>query len=220
MGRTKGLLKIKGILIYGSWGMGNVTSFADSLNIMKTICLLGILFVAGIVNGGELRVSSKEPVVVVAPDSWKATLDTQPGPSFPFETYRVEPVTNRNVVCLISIYDKDKPQFADAAFLKTLVRADSRPYVNSPDELSKIEVKELKMEGGLGFYANFVDPDLAGKPVVRGSYKTATPIIVSLSSKYLMKISLLCDEIDGADYREAISVIKSLKIKKTESKAL
>lgn len=164
--------------------------------------------------------SSKEPVVVVAPDSWKATLDTQPGPKFPFETYRVEPGTNRNVVCLVSIYDKDKPQFADAAFLKTLVRADSRPYVSSPEELSKIEVKELKMDGGLGFYANFVDPDLVGKPVVNGSYKTATPIIVSVSSKYLIKVTLLCDEIDGADYREAIGVIKSLKMKKPESKAL
>ena len=187
---------------------------------MKTICLLGILFAAGIVNGGELRVSSKEPVVVVASDTWKSTLDTRPGATFPFETYRLEPSTNRNVVCLVSIYDKDKPQFADAEFLKTLVRADSRPYVSSPAELSKIEVKELKMEGGLGFYANFTDPDLVGKPVVRGSYKTATPVIVSVSSKYLIKISLLCDEIDGADYRDAISVIRSIKMKKLESKAL
>jgi hypothetical protein len=53
-----------------------------------------------------------------------------------------------------------------------------------------------------------------GKPVVRGSYKTATPIIVGVSSKYLIKITLLCDEIDGADYRDAITVIKSLTIKK------
>jgi len=207
-------------LNYGAWRMGNSKSFSDSLNIMKTIFLLGILLVAGIGYGGELRVSSKEPVVVVAPDSWKSTKDLQPSAGFPFETFRVEPATNRNVVCLVSIYDKDKPQFADAEFLKKLVRADSLPYVNSPDGLSKVDVKELKMDGGLGFYANFVDPDLVGKPVVKGSYKTATPIIISVSSKYLIKVSLLCDEIDGADYREAIGVIKTLKIKKTEGKAL
>jgi len=29
--------------------------------------------------------------------------------------------------------------------------------------LPKIEVKDLKISGGLGFYANFVDPDLVGK---------------------------------------------------------
>lgn len=181
---------------------------------MKTTCLLAILFAAVIVNGAELRVSSKEPVVVLAPDMWKATKDKPPNGAFPFETYRIEPSTNHNAVCLVSVYDKNKPEFADPEFLKKLLKGDSRPYVSSPDELSKIEIKELKIEGGLGFYANFIDPDLVGKPVVRGSYKTATPIIVRVSSKYLIKITLLCDKIDGADYRDAITVIKSLKVKK------
>jgi hypothetical protein len=111
---------------------------------MKTACLLVILLVAGTVNGAELRVSSKEPVVVVAPDTWKATKDRTPNGGFPFETYRIAPSTNRNVVCLVSIYDKNKPEFADPEFLKKLVRGDSRPYVSSPAGLSKIEVKESK----------------------------------------------------------------------------
>ena len=181
---------------------------------MKITCLLAILFVAGIVNGAELLVSSKEPIVVLAPDLWKATKGRSPSGGFPFETYRFEPSTNRNTGFMISVYDKNKPEFADPEFLKKLVRGDSRPYVSSPDELTKIEIKELKIEGGLGFYANFIDPDLVGKPVVKGQFKTATPIIVSVSSKYLVKITLLCDEIDGADYRDAMAVIKSLKVKK------
>jgi len=181
---------------------------------MKITCLLAILFVPGIVNAAELRVSSKEPVVVLAPDTWRATKGRSPNGGFPFETYRMEPSTNRNVGFLVSVFDKDKPEFADPEFLKKLVRGDSRPYVSSPDDLAKTEIKELKIEGGLGFYANFIDPDLVGKPVVKGQFKTATPIIVSVSSKYLVKVTLLCDEIDGADYRDAMAVIKSLKVKK------
>src|SRR4030095_15568149 len=120
-------------------------------------CFLVISFVAGIANGAELRPSSKEPVVISAPDQWKATKDKAPGATFPFETYRIEPPTNRNAVCLISIYDKDKPEFADTQFLKKLLRGDCRLYLGSPNELSKVEVKELKLDGGVAFYANFVD---------------------------------------------------------------
>lgn len=183
---------------------------------MKSTLLLVLLFIAGIVHGAELRVSTKEPIVVVAPDGWKAMKERSPLPSFPFETYRIEPGGNRNVACMISFFDKDKPEFADAAFLKKLVRMDSRPYVASASELSKVDVKEVKINGGLGFYANFVDPDLVGKPVELGSYKTATPVIVSVSSKYLIKVTVLCDEIDGADYRDAMAIVKSIKVKKAD----
>ena len=180
----------------------------------KLIPFLLTLFVASFANANELRVSAKEPVIVVAPDQWKSTKDKSPGGSFPFETYRVEPSAGHNSVCLISILARDKPEFADPQLLKRIVRGDSRPYVNSPAELSKVELKELKIKGGLGFYANFVDPDLVGKPVQVGSYKTATPIILSLGSNYLIKVTLLCDEINGADYRDAIKIVESIRAKK------
>jgi hypothetical protein len=182
---------------------------------MKNTTSLLVLFLAcGLANAAELRVSSKEPVVVTTPDQWTSAKDKSPSGAFPFETYRVEAPTNRNAVCLVSIYDKDKQAFAEPQFLKRLLRGDSRPYVSSADDLAKIDIKELKVNGGLGYYANFVDPDLVGKPVQKGSYKTATPIIVGVGSKYLFKISVLCDEINGADYRDAIKIVESIRIKK------
>jgi hypothetical protein len=182
---------------------------------MKQITsLLLIVLVCGFAHAGDLAVSTKEPVVVVAPDQWQSSKDTSPSSAFPFETYQVVPSTNRNAVCLISIIGKDKQEFADPQFLKKILRADSRPYVGSPDELDKIELKEMKINSGLGFYANFVDPDLVGKPVKPGSYKTATPILVSLGWKYLIKVTVLCDEINGADYRDMFKIVESIRIKK------
>jgi hypothetical protein len=179
----------------------------------RTISLLLAVFTCALAHAGDLAVSTREPLVVVAPDQWRSAREGSPNGAFPFETYRVEPSTNRNAVCLVSVIAKDKQEFADAELLKKIIRASSRPYVASPDELPKVEIKEAKISGGLEFYANFVDPDLAGKPVKQGSYKTATPIILSLGTKYLVKITVLCDEIDGADYKDAMKIVESIRIK-------
>lgn len=181
---------------------------------MKTIAFLSVLFLAALGHGAELRVSSKEPVVVLYPEDWTATRAKPMNGAFPFEAYRLDPPTNRNAVCLISVLAKDRPEFTDPEFLKKLVRGDSKPYVSSPAELSKVDVKELKIESGAGYYANFTDTELVGKPTKSGSYKTATPMIFVISSKYLVKVTILCDEIDGTDYRDAMAIVKSLKVKK------
>jgi hypothetical protein len=180
----------------------------------RTISLVAILLASVFVNADELHVSSAEPVFVVAPAQWELGKDRAPAGSFPFETYHIAAPSGRNAMCLITIFAKDKPEFTDAQFLKKLLRGDSRPYVSSPDDSAKMEIKELKIKEGLGFYANFVDPDLVGKPVEKGNYKTATPIILSLGSKYLVKVTVLCDDLSGTDYQDAITIVQSIKIKK------
>lgn len=179
----------------------------------KTFVLLLILCMCGFAQAGELPVSAKQPIVVAAPDQWTAGVDAPPTATFPFETFHVMPPTNRNAVCLISILGRDKQEYTHPELLKTLVRGDSRPYVNSPDDLAQLQPRELLIPGGLGFYLNFVDPDLVGKPIVAGKYKTATPMIVSLGSKYLISVTVLCDDLNGADYKDMIKIVQSIKIK-------
>jgi hypothetical protein len=180
----------------------------------KIITLLLILLASAFVYADELHVSSAEPIFVVAPDHWQVAKDRPPVSSFPFETYKITPPSGRNAQLLISIYDKSKPEFADAQFLKKLLRGDSGVYVNSPDDLAKIEIKELNIKGGLGYYANFVDPDLVGKPVEKDNFKTSTLVILSLGTNYLIKVTIMCDQLNGADYRDAINIVESIKIKK------
>jgi hypothetical protein len=185
------------------------------LSIMKrTMALVAILLASAFAGADELHVSSAEPVYVVAPAQWELGTDRAPVNLFPFETYHVVATGGRNALCLISIYAKDKPQFADAEFLKKTLRGDSEPYLSCPGDAAKLEIKQLKIAEGLGFYANFADPDLVGKPVEKGNYKTATPIILSLGSKYLIKVTILCDDLGGADYQDAMKIVESIKIKK------
>jgi hypothetical protein len=179
----------------------------------RTTLPLLFFLLAGMAKADALHVSSKEPINVIAPTNWKTVRDKPPSEAFPFETYRVMPPAGRNALLLISIFDKDNRKFIDPQFLKALLKGDSRPYVRTPTDLAKIELKDLKINGGIGFYANFVDPDLVGKPAKQGSYRTATPIILSIGSKYLVKVTILCDEIDGADYRDAIQIVESIQIR-------
>jgi hypothetical protein len=184
---------------------------------MKSITSLFLtIFVCGLASAGELKVSTKEPVVVTAPDQWKSEKDNSElaRAAGQIETYRIDFPTNRNAVCLVSVVGKDRPElFSDPKYLKNLVKMSSRPYVNSPADLAKVEVKELKIAGGLGFYANFIDPDLVGKPVKNGSYKTATPVFLSLGQKYLIMVTILCDDLNGTDYKDATKILESIKIK-------
>ena len=183
--------------------------------LMKRTTSLIALFLSCIsLRADDLRVSTMEPLVAVTTNKWQSAPDRQPGGAFPFETYRIVPPGSRNAACLVSILDKNRKEFGNPDVLKKILRGDCLPYVNSPDELSKIDLKEMKINGGLGFIVNFVDPDLVGKPVIKGSYKTGTPVIFSLGSNYLFKVTILCDEIDGADYRDAIAIVQSIKVKK------
>jgi hypothetical protein len=54
----------------------------------KTLWVFLILLACGLASAGELQVSSKEPVVVMAPDQWKAVKDKSPSGPFPLTDQR------------------------------------------------------------------------------------------------------------------------------------
>jgi hypothetical protein len=180
----------------------------------KVLSLLLLVLACASVKAGELHVATADPIYVDAPAGWKIARNDSPTPTFPMDTYKITAPGDRNLACLVSVLGTNQQGFADAKLLQKIVRGDSRPYVASPRDLAKVEVKDLKINGGLGFYANFVDPDLVGKPVKKGEYKTATPVILSLDTKYLIKVSIFCDDINGADYKEMVKIVESIKIKK------
>ena len=41
----------------------------------------------------------------------------------------------------------------------------------------------------------------------------AAPIMLNLSMKYVIKITLLCDDLQGADYRDMVKIVESIRIK-------
>lgn len=179
---------------------------------MKKLLLLLVLTVAPLF-GTELKVAPSDPLVVTAAPGWTGAQEA-PRPGFPFSTLRITPPNGRNAMCLITLMDRNRVEFKDAELLKTLLRGDSRPYLGHSQAWSTVQVKSLKLRGGIGFYVNFTDPDLVGKPVKKGSYKTASPVFFSLGSDYLLKATILCDDFSSADYSEALAMIESIRTQK------
>jgi hypothetical protein len=169
-----------------------------------------ITLLLGDASAAELKISPSDPVVVSAPSGWAMGQESAPRGAFPFATVRITASGERNAVCMISVLDRARPEFKNREVLKRILRGDSRPYLTSAT--ANVEIKELPISGGLGFYANFIDPDLVDKPIKKGSYKTATPLILSLGEAYLIKVTILCDDLQSRDYREALQIVKSARI--------
>lgn len=159
-----------------------------------------------------LRISSVDPVLVTAPAGWTVTKFKPATRDFPFESFRIAPAGNANAVCLVSIVGKNDERFDDKEALQTAVKLNSRPFVRSEKQLENIELHELKIHGGAGYYADFVDPDLVDKPTKKGSYKVATPVMVNLGKKYLIKLTILTDEVNGPEYKELIKIVQTLRV--------
>jgi hypothetical protein len=148
------------------------------------------------------RISSVEPVLVTAPANWTIAQFKPATRDFPFESFRIVPAGDVNAVCLVSIIGKNDERFDDKDLLQKAVKLNARPFVHSEKELESVELHELKINEGAGYYADFVDPDLAGKPIRKGSYKVATPVMINLGKKYLIKLTILSDKVDGPEYKE------------------
>src|ERR1051325_5258293 len=102
---------------------------------MKKLLLLLSLFAAPLF-GTELKISPTESLVVTGAQGWTAAAEP-PRPAFPFATVRITPPNGRNAMCLITLLDKNRPEFKDAEVLKRLLRGDSRPYLENPQAWSK-----------------------------------------------------------------------------------
>ncbi len=183
-----------------------------SRNMKTTLIFVSMLLSLVAARATDVEISKKEPIVVQAPDGWKSSDAKPPGPPVPFETIRIAPEGGRNAECLISVLGKGHHEFKEADIMKTVLRGECLPYLSDPDEAGRIEVKEIPIRGGIGFYADFIDPDLVGKPVKQGSFKTATPMLIAIGSDYLIKITIFCDDLKGADYKEAFEMVKSIKV--------
>jgi len=180
---------------------------------MKIItALFSLLLLLAHASAAELKIAAGEPLVVETPAGWVSVPATPPGAPRGAATVRIVAPGERNAACMISIVAKNREEFKDPKALKRVLRGACGAYLSSPAEAEKMEVKELPIQGGLAFYANFTDPDLVGKPIKKESYKTATPIVLSIGAGYLINITIFCDDLKSRDYTEALEMVKSLKL--------
>lgn len=181
----------------------------------KLLLICALCLLASVARTAELQVDPDAPIHVTLPAGWSKNDEPHGPPVVRFHTIRFFAGGNRNAEVLISVLDKDRSDRVDEKRLKEVLKADCLPYVTSARELNGIKPKSLPLAAsGTAYYANFTDSNLIGKPTRKEVFKTATVMIIALGTKYVLKATILCDEFDGVDYREAMAIVTSLSEKR------
>jgi hypothetical protein len=141
----------------------------------------------------------------------------QPEPSFP--TLRYTPKDGRNASIVLTLFPISVAGFkvANHASLERFNLLSARPYLDGQAEEPAPTV--LEIANGIGVCITSVDPALVGKPVPPGEYRIATSASMLLAGKHLIHCTIFYDEKDSADYREALEILLSAKVRAAEADA-
>lgn len=83
-----------------------------------------------------------------------------------------------------------------------MLAASSAPY----------SAKELTLPRGHAYYATFEDPNLVGKPPIRGDYKFSTSCVILFEGGVLANATVFTDEASGATFQEALQIVEKLEL--------
>jgi hypothetical protein len=106
--------------------------------------------------------------------------------------------------------------FPDVDRLDTKKRLSLRVEVNgeqiAPHSVEgKARAKEFSLQAGFGFYCNFTDPDLVGKPPEKGNYKTISAGMIHLAADVLIEVSISADGFTSEPYNQLLGMIEGME---------
>lgn len=161
-----------------------------------------------------LKLAGEDPLVVDAPDGWTVHELTIPG--VPIKSSLIGPPITDYVSgkVMISVIGRNKGNYSKAETLKDMLRRSIAPYLAAPGDEEKFPIKTLKIQGGLGFYANCKNPDPLEELVNKNFPKSSTPVYISIGEAYLISASIHCDDLQAKDYQQALQLLSSIRVKK------
>jgi len=184
---------------------------------MKKYLPLFVLLASSVFGRIEvLHFSDSVSLIVDLKDGWRVEAPKGPRPGFPFTTYSLRPDDQRNAVCLITVYNPSEERAGDMSFLRELLEADSKPWIDSAPGHKMSQIEELASGHVKGVSAKFVDSKLIGKPVKPRDYKTTTACIFGIDAVCLTKATVLCDDFKSKEFKEAMSMVLSLSVSSSQ----
>ncbi len=115
-----------------------------------------------------------------------------------------------NAACTINVTFPERDSFDTKARLKLRVEADSRNMAEQSVE-RKAVAKEFNVASGYGFYCNFTDPELKGKPPEKGNYKTMSAGKIRLSAEVVLEVSIVSDGFNSDPYQQLLGAIEGME---------
>jgi hypothetical protein len=119
---------------------------------------------------------------------------------------------SKNAECKIEITFPDADRFDTKARLKLRVEADCRQFEEESVE-GKAYGKEftLGVPGAYGYYCNFTDANLRGKPSKPGDYKVVTAGKIRLNAEVLVDVFIGADAFRDETYQQLLGAIEGME---------
>lgn len=171
------------------------------------LCVVGPVFA----DVAELNLGSRGQLTLYFPDGWKATSTEMGGQA----TLNVTAVAGDvNATCSVVVTFPESDRFSRPQRLKTQVEADGYALLQSGAVEGNGEAKEFYLAGGFGFYCSFVDPNLRGKPPIKGDYKVVSFGKIRLAPDVLVEVEILADSFTDQPYQQLLGAIEGMEYKR------
>jgi hypothetical protein len=176
---------------------------------MKKYLLL-LALTATLLKAGPatLDLGSHGKCTLYFPDGWDVAVTDMAGTM----TVTVSPTGDANASCTIAVTYPEQDRFDTKSRLKVRVEADGLPVAEGSVE-GKAVAREFSVSSGFGFYCNFTDAALKGKPPEKGNYKVTSMGKIHLAADVLMDVQILADDFRGAPYQQLLGAIEGLEFR-------
>lgn len=122
----------------------------------------------------------------------------------------IEPKGDDNAKGSITITFPQQDEFATKAKLKKRVETDGAELAARCVE-GKPVGKEILVRQGFGFYCNFTDPELVGKPPQKGNFKTVSAGLIRVAPNVLVEFSIMSDGFRAPSYQDLLGAIEGME---------
>ncbi|MSU24853.1 MAG: hypothetical protein EXS32_13650 [Opitutus sp.] len=122
----------------------------------------------------------------------------------------VSPKGDVNASCTITITFPQADRLENKSRLKQRTEIDGTKYADGSVEGKAIS-REFTLTAGYGFYCNFTDPALIGKPPVKGDYKTMSVGLIHLAADVLLEVAISADGFKSAPYQSLLGMIEGME---------
>ncbi len=175
---------------------------------MKTLFTILLLCVAVSARGQEvLDLGAHGKLTLYLLGDWRTEVSTL-GREITLTIKSAKEATNASCTLAVSFPEVDR--FDTKAKLKMRVEIDGQGYAAQSVE-GRAYAQEFTLTKGYGFYCNFTDPSLRGKPVKPGDYKVATVGTIRLSPQVLVNVFIGAEGFRDAAYQQILGAIEGME---------
>lgn len=175
---------------------------------MKNYLLLFLLTVAG--AGAQVEKVDLGPLgrlTLYLPGDWRTntTRNTEE------ITLSIQPARESvNAACTLVITLPATDRFDTKERLRVRVEADGRGMAEESVERKAI-AREFTLTTGFGFYCNFTDPNLRGKPMEKGNYKVMSVGKIRVSPAVLIDVQIMGEGFSDEAYNQLLGAVEGME---------